>query len=278
MRWIDSHVHVWTPDTVSYPTKSGTDWDDRFPKDFTPETLFRYARPSQVQRFVLVAHQIYYGTDNSYMLDAVQRWPEVFRIVGFINHRGAKVSEEMQNLQTLGVTGFRIVPDSGKEMTWLQEPGYSDMFNIAAETGQSICPLIRPKSMPELDRMCKQHPNTSVVIDHLASVGLGGDLNDEDVKALCSMAINPNVCIKVSAFYALGLGGPPHDDLAPLIERVVDAFGSERIMWGSDSPYHVQYETYEDSIKLVRDKLNFLSEADQENILCKTAERVFFSA
>jgi predicted TIM-barrel fold metal-dependent hydrolase len=126
--------------------------------------------------------------------------------------------------------------------------------------------------------MCKQHPDTSVVIDHLASVGLGGDLNGEDINSLCSMARNPNVCIKVSAFYALGSGNPPHDDLAPLIKRVVDAFGSERVMWGSDSPYHVQNETYEDSIKLVRDNLDFLSETDRENILCKTAERLFFSA
>ena len=92
------------------------------------------------------------------------------------------------------------------------------------------------------------------------------------------LARNPNVCIKVSAFYALGSRNPPHHDLVPLIERVVDAFGPERVMWGSDSPYHVQDETYEDSIKLVRDKLDFLSASDRENILCKTAERVFFSA
>lgn len=278
MGWIDSHVHVWTTDTLKYPIKPGTDWDDRFPKDFTPETLFRYARPSQVQRFVLVAHQVYYGTDNSYMLDTLQRWPEVFRIVGFVNHRGTKVAEEMRGLQTQGVTGFRIVPEIGKEKTWLQEPGYSDMFNTAAETGQSICPLIRPESMPELDRMCKQHPDTSVVIDHLASVGSRGNVDDGDVKTLCSIARNPNVCIKVSAFYALGSRNPPHHDLTPLIERVVDAFGPERVMWGSDSPYHVQDETYEDSIKVVRDNLDFLSASDRENILCKTAGRVFFSA
>ena len=47
-------------------------------------------------------------------------------------------------------------------------------------------------------------------------------------------------------------------------------------MWGSDSPYQVVSESYEDSISVVRDKLDFLSTAEREQILAKTAERIFF--
>lgn len=278
MDWIDSHVHVWTPDTADYPVQVGTDWDERRPKDFTPETLFRYARPSRVQRFVLIAHQIYYGADNRYMLDTLQRWPDVFRIVGFIDHRGSDVARGMAELQGQRVTGFRVVPDAEKEATWLREPGYDAMFRTAAGTGQAICPLIKPPALDDLDRMCGEHPDTTVVIDHLASVGSGGDIVEADVQALCAMARHPRVYVKISAFYALGAKKPPHDELAPMIERVVEAFGPERLMWGSDAPYQVQDETYEDSIKVVRDGLGFLSDADREQILAGTAERVFFSS
>ena len=278
MDWIDAHVHVWTPDTADYQIQAGTDWDERRPKDFTPETLFRYARPSRVQRFVLIAHQIYYGADNSYMLDTVRRWPDVFRIVAFVDHRDSNVAEEMAELQGQGVTGFRVVPEAGKEATWLGEPGYDAMFRAAAQTGQAICPLIKPPALGDLDRMCGEHPDTTVVIDHLASVGSGGDIVEDDVRALCAMARHPGVHVKVSAFYALGTKRPPHDELAPMIERVVEAFGSERLMWGSDAPYQVRNETYEDSIKLVRDRLGFLSDEERERILAGTAERVFFSS
>ena len=276
MSWIDSHVHIWTPDTQRYPVAPGTDWDGRRPKDFSPEVLFRYARPSKVARFVLVQHQVYYGTDHSYMTDTVQRWPDVFRLVGYIDHRGGRVAREMAELKGMGVTGFRIVPEAGKTATWLHDEGYQTMFKAAAETGQAICPLLDVDGLGDLDRMCSEHPDTTVVIDHLARIGVNGSIDANDVDTLCSLAAHPRVYVKASAFNVLGDKKPPHDELMPLIRRVVEAFGPERVMWGSDSPYQVQNETYEDSIRLVRDRLDFLSEADRAQVLQGTAHSVFF--
>ena len=150
-------------------------------------------------------------------------------------------------------------------------------FPVAAETGQAICPLLDPDGLPELDRMCSDHPDTTVVIDHLARIGSNGSIGAQDVDALCSLATHPHAYVKASAFNALGSKRPPHDELAPLMRRVVEAFGPERVMWGSDAPYQVQNETYEDSIKLVRDRLDFLSEAERAQVLRGTAARVFFN-
>ena len=82
--------------------------------------------------------------------------------------------------------------------------------------------------------------------------------------------------VKASAFYALGEKTPPYDDLTQLVQRVYEAFGAERLMWASDCPYQVVDHTYEDSIGVVRDRLDFLSAADKEQILRKTAEDFFF--
>jgi predicted TIM-barrel fold metal-dependent hydrolase len=84
--------------------------------------------------------------------------------------------------------------------------------------------------------------------------------------------------VKVSAYYALGKKTAPYTDLGPMIKRLVDAYGPERLMWASDCPYQVQNgHKYADSIELIRSKLEFLSESDRAWILGKTAERVFFS-
>jgi L-fuconolactonase len=80
----------------------------------------------------------------------------------------------------------------------------------------------------------------------------------------------------VSAFYALGTRVPPHRELVPLIRRVYDAFGARRLIWGSDWPFQLARETYEDSISLVRGGLDFLSRHDKEWLLRKTAESTFF--
>jgi predicted TIM-barrel fold metal-dependent hydrolase len=86
----------------------------------------------------------------------------------------------------------------------------------------------------------------------------------QDVEALCALARHPRVLIKVGAFYALGRKAPPYLDLAPLIRRVVRAFGARRCMWESDCPFQVVAHRYGDSLALVRDRLDFLTDDDKE--------------
>jgi predicted TIM-barrel fold metal-dependent hydrolase len=84
--------------------------------------------------------------------------------------------------------------------------------------------------------------------------------------------------VKASAFYALGAKKPPYLDMGPLIRRVRDAFGPQRVMWASDCPFLVDPgHNYHDSIALIRDRLDFLTESDRAWMLRGTAEKVFFS-
>jgi predicted TIM-barrel fold metal-dependent hydrolase len=63
-----------------------------------------------------------------------------------------------------------------------------------------------------------------------------------------------------------------------MVRRVLDAFGPERLMWASDSPFQVVGgHTYRDSIDLIRRRLDFLTAGDRDWILRKTARRLFFS-
>ena len=140
-----------------------------------------------------------------------------------------------------------------------------------------MCPLIGPDALPSVDRMCSRHPDTPVVIDHLARIGADGVTREADVKALCALAKHKNVNVKVSAFYALGRKQAPYTDLASLIRKVYDAYGAKRLMWASDSPFQVENgHRYDASIALIREGLSFLSSADREWILGRSAASVFF--
>lgn len=118
---------------------------------------------------------------------------------------------------------------------------------------------------------------TRVVIDHMARIGMAGPVRDEQIEQLCALARFAEVRVKVSAFYALGLKRPPHMDLADMIRRLKGAYGPERLMWASDCPFQLDKESYEDSISLVRDRLEFLTPGDKNWILRGTAEELFFS-
>jgi predicted TIM-barrel fold metal-dependent hydrolase len=90
------------------------------------------------------------------------------------------------------------------------------------------------------------------------------------------MARHKNVMVKVGAFYALGKKEPPYTDLVPMIREVIKAFGVERCMWESDCPFQVVGQKYQDSIDLVRKRLDFLSAEDKDWLLRRTAEKFFF--
>lgn len=270
---IDSHVHVWTDDFNRYPLASPFTPDDMNPRVATPEDVLEQARRSAVDRIVLV-QMSYYGYDNSYMLDVMRRFGSFggIAVVDWTaNHAGRKMCE----LAKHGIRGFRIDAE-GQKAACLRSDGVARMCRCGARERLAICLLILPDNLEAAAELCERFPETPVVIDHLAQIGVDGSIHVHHVQALCALSKYPEVKVKVSAFYALGARRPPHDDLIPLIQRVYDAFGPQRLMWGSDCPFQLAGETYEDSISLVRDRLDFLSGDDKEWLLRKTAESTFF--
>jgi predicted TIM-barrel fold metal-dependent hydrolase len=280
--WIDAHSHIWPAETDRYPLAPGLTKKDLAPPSFTDEELMKLARPEGVGRVVLIQHSVYHLWDNSYLTDAVKRHPKRFRVQGMVDDHAKEPGAAMKKLLPLGVTGFRITPfvrKKDEQPKWLDTPGMAEMWQTAATTRQAMCLLINPSDLPATGAMCRKHPDTPVVIDHFARVGADGEVRDADVKALCELARHKHAHVKVSAFYALGKKKPPHDELAPMIRRLVDAFGPRRLMWASDAPYQVQgVNTYKASIALVRDRLDFLSKPDRDWLLAGTAEAVFFHA
>lgn len=275
--WIDAHSHIWTRDVEKFPLAKGQTIADLKPPSFTAEELIKVAEPEGVKRVVLIQHHTYHGWDNSYLIDAARRYPDRFRVVGMVDDTEPHPDAAMRKLLKRRVTGFRITPWIRGRDKWLDGPGMAAMWKCAAETRQAVCCLIDPPDLPAVDKMCRKHPETPVVIDHFARIGVDGAIRDADVKRLCGLAKHPRTFVKISAYYALGKKKPPYLDLVPMIRRVLEAFGPERSMWASDSPYQLVGEhTYRASIGLVRDRLDFLSDAEREWLLRKTAERVYF--
>lgn len=275
--WVDAHSHIWTRDVEKFPLATGKTVDDLAPPSFTAEELMQVAAPEGVDRVVLIQHHTYHAWDNSYLIHAAQQSPKRFRVVGMVDDTSERPDTKMRALLPQRVTGFRITPSLRGSDKWLDGPGMAAMWKCAAETGQAICCLINPSDLPAVDAMCRKFPETRVVIDHFARTGVDGTIRDSDLKQLCDIAKHRHTFVKISAYYALGKKQPPYLDLVPMIRRVVDAYGPERAMWASDSPYQVvDGHSYAASISLVRDKIDFFSESDRQWLLQKTAQKVYF--
>jgi predicted TIM-barrel fold metal-dependent hydrolase len=282
--FIDAHCHVWTDDTAHYPLAAGYKAEEMKPRRFTPEDLFRHCKPAGVKKVNLI-QMSYYGFRNDYVLDMIALYPDNFVGTAVVDPNAADVETTMTDLAKKKVRSFRIYPgleggtkpNEGAGAKWLEAPGYGRMFNAAARNNQAISCLINTDALPDLDRACKKHPNTPVIIDHLCRIGVDGQFRDKDVSALCAMAEHPRVMVKVGAFYALGKKKAPYVDLGPLIRRVVNAFGARRCLWETDCPYQVgDGHRYQDSVDLIDKHLEFLTAEDKDWLLQRTAESFFF--
>lgn len=275
--YIDAHSHVWTPDVAHYPLAAGFAVADMKPPSFTAAELLKTAAPSRVGRVNLI-QMSFYQFDNAYLLDMIKLYPERFVGTAIVDPLSERPGDALAKLEPAGIRAVRLQPKYSRlpPERWLQPDGYRSIFETCARKNMAVSCLIDPDGLPEVARMAQAHPQTRIIIDHLARIGVDGRIRDEDVQALADLSRFPEIYVKVGAFYALGKKTPPYLDLAPMIEKVVKAFTPKRLMWESDCPFQVVDHKYDDSIALVRDRLPFLSAEDRDWLLFRTAERVLF--
>ncbi len=209
--YIDAHSHIWTPDTGHYPLAPGFRRANMEPPSFTVQELSGGAKPSGVNRVVLI-QMSFYGHDNSYICSMRSRCIQV-RFSGGRRHRPECGLSRSRDAEITGTGGARL-PDLSK--------GYADrslarrrrtagdvQSGGRAEPGY-VLPWSIPAALSALTKACQKFPDTPVVIDHLCRIGVSGrELNRPRSKALCDMAKQKNVTVKVSAFYAAGKRSRP---------------------------------------------------------------------
>ena len=128
-----------------------------------------------------------------------------------------------------------------------------------------------------IQRLCAIFPATPVVIDHCARIRAGTFSAADQLQQLCELAAFPNTYVKLSGFYYLA-AEPSYLSLLPMIRRLCDAFGPQRMMWGSDSPFQIEPpHNYDAAIELIADHFECADAAEREWLLWRTAEGLFFA-
>jgi L-fuconolactonase len=243
LRIIDPHVHVWKND-ARYPWPA--DLARPPAEDALPETLLDLMRAHGVERTVIV-HVIYYRWDCRYAADAVRARPDKF----------------------MGVC--RIAGAGGD---WIRDvPRMDAIWSRAAELKVPMCVLCSIDRIPDVERVIERHQGRfDVCIDHMADCPI--DRLDE-LKKLLSLARYERVYVKLSHLWSLSREAYPYRDTHDQVRRLYDAFGPERLMWGTDWPGIDSYCGYERALALYRDEIKFFNDDDRKWILGQTALKLW---
>jgi predicted TIM-barrel fold metal-dependent hydrolase len=269
---VDTHAHVSAPDDGRFP-RSGLFPDA--PSFTAPvEDLLTKMESAGVDRAVLIQPSIY-GFAHSYLMQCLAAYPG--RVAGIVlgDHHNPAFLDELEALVGEGpVRGIRFAPLNSPDRGWF-EPSIEPMASAAARLDLTINLLITPSWLPVADQWIERHPELTIVIDHLARPDLSETSRENACTALLCLARHDNVHVKLSALPELSAVAYPHQDVWHCVRAIVDAFGAERLLWGSDYPFTAVGGTYADSLTVLDQILPDLPAADRQSIVAGTARRLY---
>ncbi len=172
----------------------------------------------------------FYGNDNRYQLDSMRRYPGRFAVIGIVDPESDCVEAEIEELVGQGASGFRLAPLLRPDIHWYSER----LWRVADQLGLILTLLVSPEQAVASAEAIVRHPGVKAVVDHLAHPELEHDPQHPLFERLLAMAEYDNVYVKASALDAISRQPYPHRDVLDLVRRTLDAFGPERVMWGTD--------------------------------------------
>jgi L-fuconolactonase len=281
---IDAHAHLISPDRDRYPPDplSGqlnpADFDD----PMTAERLLSEMDAAGVERAVLVQRGHVYGFDNSYVCDAAAAWPERFAAVCSVNGLDPACGEQVRHwTQDRGGAGVRMMePFKGADPSWFAGETARPIWRTASELDVPVCVHFfrwnREAGLPALKAVLEEFRDVTVVVDHFSNMACEAGPPDHGLDAIFrAVADFPRVSTK---FTTLPLGGLKAQgvDAAPVVRRVVEVFGAERVMWGSDIAQ--SKGAYDWMVGLGSDAARLLSQDERAQVLGGAAQAVYGGA
>ena len=264
---IDSHVHVWAND-ARFPFAPGANVPANI--DASVQTLLRRMDANRVARTVLI-QVIHYKWDNRYLVDCLHRYPARFAGVCRVNPEDPKAPDDLSHWTAQGCHGLRLSPAAGPEGDWIRGPLMPPLWSRCEQLRVPMTLLLPTSRLPDVQPLIERHPNLTVVIDHMADCPLD---DPGALTKLLALARYPRTFVKITHLWSLSHQPFPFRDTYALVARVRDAFGSQRIMGGTDWPIKPELATYEQRLALYRQELSFNPE-ERADVLYRSVQRVW---
>jgi predicted TIM-barrel fold metal-dependent hydrolase len=262
---VDAQVHIWGADTPDRPWPPGRAHQAQKPYPVTKDMVLKAMKQAGVERVVLVPPS-WEGDRNDLALEAARLHPDRFAVMGRLPVEKPESRALVEGwTKQPGMLGMRFTFHTELQKPWLTD-GTADWLWPAAERADVPLMIFPPGSIPVVDRIAERHPGLRLVIDHLAMTGAKRDAEAfAGIPELCTLARRPNVAVKASALPCYTTEAYPFSRIHPHIRRVYDAFGPQRMFWGTD--WTRLPVPWRQAVTLFTEELPWLSAQDREWIM-----------
>jgi predicted TIM-barrel fold metal-dependent hydrolase len=276
---IDTHIHLY--DTTR---KGGVPWppvdDEVLYKPHLPDEFKRVAQPAGVTGVVIVEASDRL-VDNQWVLDAVKDDPFYVALVGNIDPYREDFEEQLGKLRRdPRFVGIRVRV-RGKDVDYA-DPQVVANLGLLAKANLSADILMNGQGVEriqDVDRLARAIPDLHIIINHVLGYDIDGrPPSKEWIAAVARLAENKNVYVKVSGLYQRCAVQPASQDPAhyrALLDVLWDAFGSKRLVYGSNWPCTKKSGDYASFVKLVNAYFADKGQAAAENYFWKNAAEAY---
>jgi len=274
MLTIDAQVHAYERNHPGRPWHAALTG----PPEVTGDQMVAEMDAIGVDGAILVSAFTMYRYDASYAIAVQKRHPDRFAVVKPVDPGNPEVAEVIAEWKrTPGAVAARMLLARGGLAEDAADPGLN---RVLAEAARLSLPL-NLHIAGRLDQgiaLIRRHPDTQVVIDHLGLVQphlppVPKEPWAELPKVL-ALAKLPNVAIKISGACTLSHEPFPYTDIWDPVCRIIDAFGIDRCLWGTDWTRAVKFLTYAQGVDAFR-ATDRISDSDKAKLMGGTLARVY---
>lgn len=273
MAIIDAQVHCYERDKPERP------WHAVLPgpPEVTGADMVASMGAVGVDGGILVSPYTMYRFDASYALEVHKQFPGKFGLVKPLDSTDEATDEVVAEWAAIdGTCGLRVMMAHGAEVD-PKGPGIARIMRAAARHGMPVN-LLCWGVMDQAAGIAADFPDTQLVIDHLGLQQPFAPPAPEapfaELPAVMALAEKPNVAIKITGACTLSRTGYPYDDIWDPVCRLIDAFGIDRAMWGTDWTRAVNVLTYAEGVIPFRQTDRF-SDSDRAKLMGGTATKVY---
>ena len=268
---LDTHLHLVYPDRFSYPWLSG---EPAINKPWSVESYWAEATPLGIEAALHMEVDVA-SEDALAESHYVVGLPGITGAIAAARLEDAAFPAQLEELAAIpGVRGVRrILHQAPDDLS--QSDLFAENIRRLADYNLSFDLCVRHDQLPIGQQLVEKAPDVIFILDHCGVpdvTGLGLDPWRDNIRSLSRL---PNINAKISGIVAYSGPDWTVQTIRPFIEHVIECFGWDRVVWGSDHPVVTLTGSLTRWVQATRDIIEGTSETEQAALLHANARRIY---
>ena len=271
---VDAHVHLWGPAELELYDWMGPELD-AIRRPFGPQDLVGHLERHDFDCAVLV--QTYSSLDETRgYLELAASTGFLGGVVGWVDLTDPNVADTLAALRAgpggRNLVGIRHQAHDEPDPEWLLRDDVRRGLRAVAEAGLAYDVLVRTRELPAALAVARALPELRFIVDHIAKPPIASGEHEPWAERLAELAHLEHVSCKLSGIVTEAEWDSPRpEDISPYVSRVVEWFGDERLIFGSDWPVCTVAASYDEVVALAEQFVG----AGNEAVFGRNAARVY---